>query len=309
MAALVPVVGFVARRAGYGLRQYFGTFVLTGFTIALTLGLFGGFLLLQLNLEKLLQNWDERIQMTAYVSPTVGSAELNVLLARLKSYPEIERVSHTSQEQAWRDFQSALGAQSALLDGLPRNVLPASIEITLRANFRDDAALEQVAERLRRQKEFTQVDYPQRWVERLGSLLAALRWLKWVIAGVLFLGAFFIVTRMVKLAVLTRRQEIEVMQLIGASETLIQAPLAIEGFFQGLLGAGGAVAMVWCVYRLLRDDPAGLANFIPALSQVQFLDGPGIALMFSIAVLLGVSASLFALRGILGSWKVSRPAR
>ena len=64
----MAVVGFVARRAGHGLRQYFGTLVLTGFTIALNLGLFGGFLLLQLNLEKLLRSWGDRIEMIAYLS-------------------------------------------------------------------------------------------------------------------------------------------------------------------------------------------------------------------------------------------------
>jgi len=305
----MAAMGFVARRAGHGLRQSIGTFFLTGFAIALTLGLFGGFLLLQLNLEILLRGWGDRLQLTAYLSPTVGATELDALLANLKSYPEIKRVSHTSQEQAWRDFQAALGAQTGLLDGLPRNVLPASVEITLRAEFRDSAAMEQLTERLKKQKEFTQIDYPQEWVERLGLVVAALQWLKWLVGGVLFLAAFFIVTRMVKLAVLARRQEIEVMQLVGATENLILAPLAIEGFLQGLLGAGGALAILFGVYRLLRDDPAGLSGLIPALRRIEFLDGPSLALILSIGAILGMSASLFALRGMVRSWKVYRPAR
>ena len=305
----MAVMGFVARRAGHGLGQFFGTFVLTGFTIALTLGVFGGFLLLQLNLEKLLRGWGDQIQLTAYLSPTVGPAELDALLASLKSYPEVERVRHTNQEQAWRDFQAALGAQTGLLDGLPRNVLPASVEITLRPDFRDSTAMEQLAERLKRQKELTQIDYPQQWVEKLTLVVAALQWLKWLVAGALFLAAFFIVTRMVKLAVLARRQEIEVMQLVGATETLIQAPLAIEGLLQGLLGSAGALAILFGVYRLLRDDPAGLSGLIPALRRIEFLDGPSIVLILSIGAILGVSASLFALRGMVRSWKVYRPAR
>ena len=243
--------------------------------------------------------------MRQLLAPT----ELDALLANLKSYPEIERVSHTSQEQAWRDFQSALGAQTGLLDGLPRNVLPASVEITLRPEFRDSAAMEQLAERLKKQKELTQIDYPQQWVERLGLVVAALQWLKWLVGGVLFLAAFFIVTRMVKLAVLARRQEIEVMQLVGATESVIQAPLAIEGLLQGVLGAGVALTTLWGIYRLLRDDPAGLSSLIPALSRIEFLDGPSIALILSIGAMLGVSASLFALRGMVRSWKVFRPGR
>jgi cell division transport system permease protein len=305
----MAVMGFVARRAGHGLGQFFGTFVLTGFTIALTLGVFGGFLLLQSNLAQLLRGWGDQIQLTAYLSPSVGPAQLDALLASLKSYPEVERVRHTDQEQAWRDFQSALGAQTGLLDGLPRNVLPASVAITLRPDFRDSSAIEQLVERLKRQKELTQIDYPQQWVEKLALVVAALQWLKWLVAGVLFLATFFIVTRMVKLAVLARRQEIEVMQLVGATETLIQAPLAIEGLFQGLFGSVGALAILWGVYRLLRDDPAGLSGLIPALSRMEFLDGLSIVLILSIGATLGVSASLFALQGMVRSWKVSRPAR
>lgn len=309
MAIMMAAMGFVVRRARHGLRQSLGTFFLTGFTVALTLGVFGGFLLLQLNLEKLIRGWGDRLQLTAYLAPTAGAAELDALLAMLRSYPEIERVSYTSQEQAWRDFQSTLGAQTGLLDGLPRNVLPASVEITLRPEFRDSTAMEQLRERLKNQKELTQIDYPQQWVERLGLVVAALQWLKWLVGGLLFLAAFFIVTRMVKLAVLARRQEIEVMQLMGASETLIQAPLAIEGLLQGVLGAGVALTLLWGLCRLLRDDPAELAGLIPALSRIDFLDGPSIGLILSIGAILGVSASLFALRGMVRSWKVSRPAR
>ena len=305
---MMAAMGFVARRAVHGLWQFLGTFVLTGFAVALTLGVFGGFLLLQLNLAILLRGWGERLQLTAYIAPSVGTAELDDLLANLKSYPEVERVSHTSQEQAWRVFQSALGPQAGLLEGLPRNVLPASVEITLRPEFRDGAAMEQLTERLKRQKQLTQIDYPQRWVERLGLVVAALQWLKWLVGGVLFLAAFFIVTRMVKLAVLDRRREIEVMQLVGATESQIQAPLAIEGFIQGLFGAGGALAMLWGVFRLLRDDPAGLTVLMPALSRIEFLDGASIALILSIGAILGMSASLFALRGMVRSWKAYRPA-
>jgi len=305
----MAAMGFVARRAGHGLRQSFGTFILTGFAVALTLGVFGGFLLLQLNLEILLRGWGARLQLTAYLSPTVDATELEALLANLKSYPEIQRVSHTSQEQAWRDFQATLGAQTGLLDGLPRNVLPASVEITLRPEFGDGAAMERLAERLKKRKEFTQIDFPQQWVERLGLVIAALQWLKWLVGGVLFLAAFFIVTRMVKLAVLARRQEVEVMQLVGATENLILAPLAIEGFLQGLFGAGFALAILFGVCRLLRDDPAGLSALIPALRRIEFLDGPSIALILSIGAILGMSASLFALRGMVRSWKVYRLAR
>jgi len=302
----MAAIGFAARRAGHGLRQFVGTTLLTSLTMALTLAVFGGFMLLQVNLEKLMKSWGDGLQLTAYLAQNVGAAELDALQIRLQSFPEIERIRHTSQEQAWRDFRSSLGPQSALLDGLPRDVLPASLEITVRANFRDSAAMDQLAQRLKQQKEFTQVDYPQHWAERLSLVVLALQWAKWVAACVLLLATFFIVSNMVKLAIQSRREEIEVMQLVGATETLVQAQLALEGLIQGLLGGAGAVALLWGVYRLLRDDPAGLSELIPAVSRIEFLDDTSIALILFAGMWLGASASVFALRGMTRSWKVYR---
>jgi cell division transport system permease protein len=305
MAPLMATLGFVARRAGHGLRQFFGSVILTSLTIALTLGVFGGFMLLQLNLEKLLRGWGDQLQLTAYLTQGVGAAELEALLARLQSFPEIEQVRHTSQEQAWRDFQASLGAQSGLLEGLPRDVLPASVEISVRPSFRVSAAMEQLAGRLKQQKELTQIDYPQQWVERLSLVVLALQWAKWLVAGVLFLATFFLVSNMVRLALLERREEIELMQLVGAREALIQAPLVIEGLVQGLLGAGGGLAILWGVYRVLRDDAAGMSELVPALRRIEFLDGLSIALVLAVGVVLGASASLFAARGMVRSWHAS----
>ena len=245
------------------------------------------------------------MQLTAYLAPGLDADELQALLARLQGFPAIAQVRYTSQEQAWRDFQASLGAQSALLEGLPRDVLPASVEISVRPNFRDSAAMEHLAVLLRQQKELTQIDYPQQWVERLSLVGLALQWAKWFVAGVLFLTTFFLVSNMVKLAVMARREEIEVMQLVGASEALIQAPLAIEGLVQGLLGAGSGLAALWGVYRALRDDAAGLSELVPGLGGIEFLDGPRIALILAIGVVLGASASLFAARGMVRSWHAS----
>jgi cell division transport system permease protein len=165
--------------------------------------------------------------------------------------------------------------------------------------------MEQLAGRLKQQKELTQIDYPQQWVERLSLVVLALQWAKWLVAGVLFLATFFLVSNMVRLALLERREEIELMQLVGAREALIQAPLVIEGLVQGLLGAGGGLAILWGVYRVLRDDAAGMSELVPALRRIEFLDGLSIALVLAVGVVLGASASLFAARGMVRSWHAS----
>ena len=73
-----------------------------------------------------------------------------------------------------------------------------------------------------------------------------------------------------------------------------------------ILFAAGVAAVFGA---LLRDDPAGWSELVPAIGRIEFLDGQSIALMLSIGVLLGASASLFALRGMVRSWKAYRSAR
>ncbi len=278
---------------------------MTAATMAVTLFVFGAFMLLQINLEQLLKGWGEQIQITAYLNKNLGTSEIPAALARVQAWPEVERVRLISQEQAWRDFQTALGAQSGMLDGLPRDVLPASLEISLKPAHRDSPMVEQIAARLRGEKQFASVEYPQQWVERLGLIVLAVEWAKWSLGGLLFLATFFIVGSAVKLALLARQDEIEIMQLVGASEELIQAPFVLEGMIQGLAGSALSVAMLWGLFVLARSEFPTLAGFMAPLVRPQFLDPASITLVLASGGLLGAAGSLFSLRRFIRTWKAA----
>lgn len=294
--------GFVLRRVGNSLWQLRWSHLLTAATIAVTLFFFGAFMLLQINLEQLLQGWGEQIQITAYLNKTLSADEIPPMLARVQAMPEVERVRWISQEQAWRDFQAALGAQSGLLDGLPRDVLPASFEIFLKPAYRDSPVVEKLAARLRTEKDFASVEYPQEWVERLALIVLAVQWAKWSLGGLLCLATLFIVGSTVKLALLARQDEIEIMQLVGASEELIQAPFVLEGMIQGLVGGTLSVAMLWGLFILARGEYPTLAGLMAPLMRPQFLAPSSIILILASGWLLGGAGSLFSLRRFIRTW-------
>jgi len=305
----LALVGFVLRRVGNNLCQLFWTHVLTCGTVAMTLFVFGGFILFEINLAHLLRGWGEQIQLTAYLDKNMDSASVRDLLKRVEALPEVERVRHITQEQAWRDFQTALGSQSGLLEGLPRDVLPASMEISLKPNQRDGPLIERLAQRLKQEKAITLVEYPQEWVERLGLIVLAVEWAKWIFGGVLFLVTFFIVGSTVKLAMLARKDEVEIMQLVGASEQLIQAPFVVEGMIQGVMGGAISVALLWVAYLSLRNEMPSLGGFLAPLGDLKFLDLTSIALLLAIGWLLGAAASLISLRRFVKTWNTSRRER
>ena len=302
----LPLVGFVLRRAGQSLWQLRWNHLLTATTMALTLSVFGAFLLLQTNLELLLKSWGEQIQITAYLAKDVSADETQKLFERVQALPEVERVQLTSQEQAWREFHAALGEQSGLLDGLPRDVLPASLEIALKPAQRDGPLVEQFAARLRQDKAIASVEYPQEWVERLALIVLAVQWLKWACGGLLFLAAFFIVGSTVKLGLLARREEIAIMQLVGASEALIQAPFVLEGMVQGLAAGTLSLSALWGAFVAVRGEIPTLAGFMAPLAQPQFLAWQSVALLLALGWILGAAASLFSLRRFIKTWTASR---
>lgn len=295
-------LGFVGRRVRNSLWELLWTHVLTSATMAITLFVFGAFMLLQENLQNLFDSWGSQIQINAYLDKNLGAEEVQKLLDRVRGFPEVEEARHISQERAWKDFQAALGAQSGVLEGLSKDILPASFEITLKRNFRDGPIVEEVASRLRKEKSITLVEYPQEWVERMSLVILAVQWAKWILGGVLFMATFFIVGSTVKLAILARKDEVEIMQLVGASEAMIQAPFVLEGMIQGVTGAVLSIAVLWFMFRVLSDEIASLGLF-GLLNPLQFLDMQNMALIIAMGWLLGAAGSLFSLRRFIKTWR------
>lgn len=299
----LSMVGFVLRRAGDSLRQFLWSHALTAGVMALALFVVGAFLLVELNLQNLLRGWGEQIQITAYLGKKLAPADELALVKRVQSMAEVERVRHITREDAWRDFRVALGAQAALLEGLPREVLPASMEISLRPEHRDGRTVETLATRLRQEAGVAGVEYPSEWVERLSLVVLAVGWLKWLFAAVFSLATFFVVGSTIKLAALARKDEIEIMQLVGATEELIQAPFVIEGMIQGTVGAAVALTALAGVFVLIEREMTSFAVLWAPLSAPQFLDPRAMIILAAGGLFLGAAGSLIALRRLVRTWR------
>jgi len=301
-------MSFVVRRASSNLRELLWTHMLTSGTMAMTLFIFGSFMILETNLQSLLKGWGDQIQLNAYLERGLSGGETESLLNRVRALPEVLRVRHITQEQAWRDFRAALGAQSNVLDGLPPDVLPSSLEIAVQPAFRDTPLVERLAARLKQEKGITLVEYPRDWIDRLSLLVLAVEWVKWLLAGGLFVITFFIVGSTVKLAILARRDEIEIMQLVGSSRTMIQAPFVLEGMVQGLVGGALAVFGLWGAFELARQEFSLSGGLWGAPNQWQFLDINGMALILLLGWFLGSAGSLFSLRRVIRTWRALKSA-
>lgn len=291
-------VAFVLRHVLKSLRELLWTHLLTAAAMAMALFIFGGFLLIEENLQGLLKRWGGQIQLFAYLKDGLSSAELKRLERAVRSYPEVEGVRYVSEQAAWEQFKKGLGSQSGLLEGLEAGVLPASFEIVLKKAHRERASLRALAHKLGGLKGIGEVEYPEEWVDKLGLVVRGVEWAKWILGGLLLAATLMIVGSTVKLAILARRDEIEVMQLVGASERLIKAPFVIEGMIQGLAASAFSLLLLWLLFFVARwRVPSSFA--ILAAERWQFLDVGGIAFLLLLGWLLGAAGSLLSLRRFL----------
>ena len=297
-----PQVSFVFRCVLKSLRELIWTHILTSGTMAMTLFIFGGFLLIQENLHGLLKGWGSQIEIFAYLEGGLTPKEVKSLVERMRSYPEVESVRFVSKKEAWENFKQALGAQSGVLEGLQADILPSSLEIALKKLHRDRASVESLAERLRGVREVSEVEYPGEWMEKLSFLVLGIQWAKWVLGGFLFIATFLIVGSTVKLAVLARKDEIEIMQLVGASEGLIKAPFVIEGMIQGIVGAALSLLLLWLLFLFLSVRLPPLFGVFAAREQFHFLNSGGLSLLLFLGWAMGAGGSLFSLKRSLKTW-------
>ncbi|MBI4488742.1 MAG: ABC transporter permease [Deltaproteobacteria bacterium] len=298
----IAQVSLAFRRACKSLRELIWTHLLTSGIMAMTLFIFGGFLLLQENLHGLLKGWGSQIQIFAYLENSLSPPDLKLLLERIRSYPEVESVRLVTKGEAWESFKKALGAQSGLLEGLQSDILPSSLEIALKKPHRQRASVEGLAQRLRGTRGINEVEYPEEWMEKLGLLVLGVQWAKWVLGGFLFIATLLIVGSTVKLAILARKDEIEIMQLVGAPAGLIKAPFIIEGMIQGIVGASLSVLLLWLFFLFLRVQlPSSFGIFAPR-DQLEFLDSEATLLLLFLGWAMGAGGSLFSLRRFLKTW-------
>ena len=295
-------ISFVFRRVLKSLRELLWTHVLTSGTMAKTLFIFGGFLLIQENIYGLLKGWGSQIQIFAYLEGDPSPADIKRLVERVGSYPEVESVRFVSKGQAWENFKKTLGTQSGILEGLQADLLPASLEIALKKSHRQRASLGGVAERLRGVDGVIEVEYPEEWMEKLSLLLFGFEWAKWILGGFLFIASLLIVGNTVKLAIFARKDEIEIMQLVGAPRGLIAASFVIEGMVQGIVAGSASLLFLWLLFVSLGARLPSSFGIFAGQDQFHFIDSGGISLLLLLGWAMGAGGSLISLKRFLKTW-------
>jgi cell division transport system permease protein len=271
--------------------------------IALALFVLGGFLLVTRNLERLGAEWSRAAELSVYLNDDISPEDRRAIEELLAPGDTIASHEYVSKAAALVRFKETFADLAGAIDTLGDNPLPASFDVRLRAGraANEDghsdsaqAGLETLVSRLRQMAGVADVRYDRQWLTRVLSAITIVRAVGLVLGAVLTVAAALTVHNVVRLALDARRDEIEIMQLVGAPQAYIRGPFVIEGVLQGGAGALVALAALGVSFFML-----GARYLVPLasavnLSKIQFLSVGMCALVLAGGMAVGCLGGLVA---------------
>jgi len=262
--------------------------------IALSLSALGGFWVFSLNLGRAVDQWRERVRVVGYLKDEPASSKLDELTRQIEAMPGVLRVRYISKADALKALKHSLGGQADVADQLPRNPLPASVEVTPDAETATPEGTRELVRRLQALPEIEEVQGGSQWVEGLAQFRRLFQLVGLGVGAVLAAAAILTVTTATTLVLHLRREEMEIMRLVGASETVIRLPRLLQGMAQGLLAAVIALAVLEVVYALAVPRLEPLLPVTLGLQRAAFLTFPQMLLLMAGGAVLGALGGLLA---------------
>ncbi|PLX78673.1 MAG: ABC transporter permease [Desulfuromonas sp.] len=241
-------------------------------------------------------SWESESAIVVYFEREPAEKERLALISEIEQAAEVATARFLSKTQAMERFRIRLAEDADLLDGLPADFLPASLEISLKVQQSSSAAIEKLVEHLQQDPRFDDVRYSREWVEKLRSFVLILRGLGAGLGGFLLFAAIIIVANTIKLTLYARQDELETMTMVGATSLFIKLPYLLEGALQGLLGGGLALALGFLSFQIVLRESLRSLLLVSGIDSVHFLPPLWQVGVVMTGALIGLLGSLFALR-------------
>jgi cell division transport system permease protein len=258
---------------------------------------FGLGLLVSAHIQGIIGAVREDVSVEAFM-PNASSEEIDTLASKVEGWPEVSKVSEVSKEEAFAEFKDKFSDQPELYQDLDQGVFPASVQIQLK----DPDMANDVAAKLKKLKQegFTEDDlsYPQQTIDRLNSVTSVVIWGLYGATLMFLVASLLLISNAIRLSIFTRRKEIEVMKLVGASDGFVRTPFVFEGLLQGIVGSAlAALAVIWINY-LFVDWAHTALPFVPISAgavNAPFL----LLLLIAVGVAIGIIGSFLSVTRFL----------
>ena len=284
---------YFLRQALLNMRRNLTVHILSLGTIVACLLILGAFLLLFGNLNNWLRQWGSALSMSIYLKDGTSAYKRDKIDSFIRALPGAQIRRFISKEEAMHDLKAALGEEAGFLEQLSRNPLPASYEVVFENAEANGIDPEKMKGQLAAFDGVEDVQHSRQWLKRLEGFLHIVRLIGYIIGGLLCLCVVFIVTNTIKLTIYSRRDEIEILKLVGATDWFVKLPFLLEGMIQGILGGGTAILALFLGYSAFSSREIYLIG--PAPLEFVFLPVEYLVLAFSLSMVLGIVGSFIAI--------------
>ncbi len=248
-------------------------------TIAFSLFAFGLFGLVAINIKSALLEIEDRVEIRAFLIDGAKDAQVEELMQGINKIPQVADVGYVSPDSA---LQRARVELEEFRDVMDAAMLPGSVELRLKEGARDPETVQMISRRLQTYPVVEEVRYGREWVEKLYRIRNIAGITGSVLGSVFALVAIIIIGSTIRMAILARAEEIEIMRLVGATNHFVRLPYLIDGTLKGLAGGAIAAALAWTAVQLVSKH----------LMAAQFFTAE--------QVMLGIAAG--GVLGLVGSW-------
>jgi cell division transport system permease protein len=272
--------------------------VATTGTIAFSLLIIGAFGLVYVNINHLIRSWQDNIRVVAYLSdelPEGSRAPLQQSLARLYG---VGNIRYISKDDAMDRLKRQMKHRLSLLEGLRENPLPASFEIRLVQGWQSWDRLDPLVNQIKAFPEIEDVECGQAWLRRFSQFIAFFKLASLIIGVLIVATTVFVCTNTIKLTLYTKRQELDIMRLVGATDAFIQTPFYIQNLIEGLLGGLIAVGVLFGTYRLFISRIQS-PHLLLSSGEITFLSLTACEVLLSVGMLMGWLGSYLSVKQFL----------
>lgn len=227
---------------------------ITIITIAISILIVSAFVLFLKNVNHVMYDWQKGIRVMAYLQPNTPEPLVAEIKLKIKSMHSVKDVRFISKHEALNLIKKQMNRQSSLFENLKENPLPDAFEILMITSSQSQDKIEALATRLESLPQIEEVEYGQKWIGRFIGFFNLFKFVGCTMGGLFFIAAALIVANTNRLVLYSRREEIEIMRLVGATSRFIKAPFYLEGLVQGAVGGFFGLAALFIAFVFISSN-------------------------------------------------------
>ncbi|QTA92936.1 cell division protein FtsX [Desulfonema magnum] len=223
-------------------------------SIALSVLIIGAFALFFINANAVINFWTKGIRIMAYLEPDIPDEKISEIKQKIQRTEGVRDVRFISKEDALELLRIQMKEQASLIDNLNENPLPNAFEIHGRTVIRNWEKFEALAQQIQSLPSVAEVEYGQKWLGKFINIFNLFRLTGYAMSCLFFMATVFFVANTIRLVLYSRHEEIEIMRLVGASESFIKDPFYIQSLIQGSVGGMIGLGVLFIGFKFVIGD-------------------------------------------------------